>query len=265
MRKEANPGKDTELSSGLVEGRNAVTEALKAGRPLDKLFVAKGETDASLARIAAQAKAAGIPVVSIDRRKLDLMSTTGAHQGVIAAAAAKEYCSLEDILRVARDRGEDPFILVCDDITDPQNLGAMIRTAEAAGIHGVVIPKRHSAGVTATVEKTSAGATEYMAVARVPNIAAALDELKENGVWIYGTAAEGSSELWQTDLRGPIAIVIGSEGDGMSRLVSEKCDFRVSIPMYGKISSLNASCSAAVVIYEALRRRRTNSEVKKNG
>lgn len=250
MREERTAPKE-----GFIEGRNAVTEALRAGRPLDKLFIAKGETDATLARIAAMAKDANVPVVKTDRRRLDEMSSTGAHQGVIAAAAVKEYVTVDEIIRTARDKGEDPFIIICDEISDQQNLGAIIRTAECAGVHGVIIPKRRSAGVTAVVAKTSAGAVEYVPVARVPNIVAAIEELKKAGVWIYGTAAEGKNRLWETDLTGPIALVIGSEGDGMSRLVRENCDYLMSIPMEGKISSLNASASAAIVVYEALRQR----------
>lgn len=240
---------------GMIEGRNAVTEALRAGRPLDKLYVAKGETDGTLARIVALAKENNVVVVRTDRRRLDEMSATGAHQGVIAAAAMKEYVTVADILAAARERGEDPFLIVCDEITDQQNLGAILRTAECAGVHGVIIPKRRSAGVTAVVAKTSAGAVEYVPVARVPNLAAALEELKAAGVWVFGTAAEGKSPLWQTDLTGPIALVIGSEGDGMSRLIREKCDTLMSIPLRGQISSLNASAAAAIVVYEALRQR----------
>ncbi len=243
------------VDDGKIEGRNAVTEALRAGRRLDKVYIARGETDSALAFIASSARAAGAVVVETDRRKLDMMSVTGAHQGVIAIETAKEYATIDEILAVAEERGEAPLVIVCDEISDPHNLGAIIRTAETAGAHGVIIPKRRSAGVTAIVAKTSAGAVEHMAVARVANITAALKELKERGLWIYGTAAGGSSDLWQTDFTGPAAIVIGSEGDGMSRLVQESCDFLVSIPMRGKISSLNASASAAVVIYEAVRQR----------
>jgi 23S rRNA (guanosine2251-2'-O)-methyltransferase len=201
------------------------------------------------------ARDAGTVVVQADRRRLDEMSVTGAHQGVIAAAAVKEYCTVEDILNTARERGEEPFIVICDEISDPNNMGAIIRSAEGAGAHGVIIPKRRSAGLTATVDKASAGAAEHIPVARVANMAAALRELKEKGLWIYGTAADGASPLWETDLTGPLCLVIGSEGDGMSRVVSEQCDFRVAIPMRGKIGSLNASISAAVVMYEVLRRR----------
>ncbi len=240
---------------GFIEGRNAVTEALRAGRTLNKVFIAGGEPDAALRRIAAMAREAGAVVVETDRRKLDAMSATGAHQGVIAAESLKEYCKVEDILAVARERGEPPLIVICDEISDPHNLGAIIRSAECAGAHGVMIPKRRSVGLTQVIAKTSAGAVEYMPVARVANLASAIDELKEAGVWVYGTAAEGSSPLWQTDLRGPAAIVIGSEGGGMRRIVAEKCDFLISIPMRGQISSLNASASAAIVLYEVLRQR----------
>ncbi len=243
------------IRDGYIEGRNAVMEALRAERPIDKLFVARGETDATLARIIAKAKDTGTVIVETDRRKLDAMSTTGNHQGVIGIASVKEYVSIDDILNIAKERGEDPFIIICDEISDSHNMGAIIRTAETAGAHGVIIPKRRSAGMGAIVSKTSAGAIEYMAVARVPNISAAIKELKDKGVWIYGTAAGGESRLWETDMTGPVALVIGSEGDGMSRLVEENCDFILSIPMRGKISSLNASASAAIVIYEVLRQR----------
>ncbi|MBE6966886.1 MAG: 23S rRNA (guanosine(2251)-2'-O)-methyltransferase RlmB [Ruminococcaceae bacterium] len=239
----------------VIEGRNAVTEALRAGRAIDKLYIAKGETDKTLAFLASKARAAGVVVVEADRRKLDSMSVTQAHQGVVALAAVREYVSIADILSIARERGEDPFVVACDEVSDPHNLGAILRTAECAGAHGVIIPKRRSAGLTATVDKASAGAAEHMAVARVPNMAAALRELKDEGLWIYGTAAEGTSPLWKTDFSGPLCLVIGSEGEGMSRIVTEQCDFLVSIPMQGRISSLNASASAAIVLYEVLRAR----------
>lgn len=242
-------------ADGLIEGRNAVTEALRAGTPIDKIFIARGETDKTLGHIASTARAAGVVVVEADRRKLDYMSATKAHQGVIALAAVREYASVEDILSAARERGEAPLLVVCDEISDPHNLGAIIRTAECAGAHGVVIPKRRSAGLTSIVAKTSAGAVSYVPVARVPNIPALLEQLQKEGVWVFGTAAEGTSDLYSADLKGPAAIVIGSEGDGMTRLVREKCDFLVSIPMKGKISSLNASAAAAILLYEAVRQR----------
>lgn len=238
-----------------LEGRNAITEALEAGRRIDKVFVAEGATDRSLQRLAALAKEQGAVVVYVDRRKLDQMSQSHAHQGIIAQAAAHEYCSLDDILENAEKKGENPLVVLCDELTDPHNLGAILRTAECAGAHGVVIPKRRSVGLTATVAKASAGAIEYMPVARVNNMAAAIDELKERGVWVFGTAADGDTSLYTADLKGPTAIVIGNEGVGMSRLVAQKCDFKVSIPMKGNISSLNASAAAAILLYEALRRR----------
>ncbi len=244
-----------EEADGIIEGRNAVIEALRAGTPLDKVYIAKGETDATLGHIAAKARAAGAAVVDCDRRKLDGMSVTHAHQGVIAVTAVRAYASVEDILNAAREKGEPPLIVVCDEISDPHHLGAIIRTAECAGAHGVIIPKRRSAGLTAVVGKTSAGAVAYMKVARVPNIPALLKDLKKQGVWVFGAAAEGTASLYQADLKGPAAIVIGSEGDGMTRLTEENCEFLVSIPMRGKISSWNASAAAAILLYEALRQR----------
>ena len=249
-----NPGRE-DAAEGRIEGRNAVAEAIRSGVSIDKLYIAKGETDRTLARLAADAKRTGAVVVEADRRKLDAMSLTHSHQGVIAVAAAQPYATVEDILRAAEERGEKPLLVVCDEISDPHNLGAIIRTAECAGAHGVIVPKRRSAGLTAVVAKTSAGAVSYLPVARVPNIAALLADLKKRGIWIFGAAAEGSVSLYNADLAGPAAIVIGSEGDGMTRLGRESCDFLVSIPMKGRISSLNASAAAAVLLYEALRQR----------
>ena len=239
----------------LIEGRNAVTEALRAGRSIDKIYLAKGETDKALGHIAAKARAQGAVVVEADRRKLDAMSVTKAHQGVIAVAAVREYCAVEDILAVAAERGEPPFVILCDEISDPHNLGAILRTAECVGAHGVVIPKRRSAGLTSIVDKTSAGAAEHVAVARVPNLPAAIQTMKERGLWIYGTAADAADSLWTTDFTGPACLVIGSEGEGMGRLVREQCDFLVAIPMRGKLNSLNASAAASVLMYEVLRQR----------
>ena len=242
-------------NDGVIEGRNAVIEALRAGTAIDKIYLMKGEGDSALGHIASAAREKGIVVVDADRRKLDNMSHTHSHQGVIALAAVREYVDVEDILNIARERGENPLIVVCDEISDPHNLGAVIRTADAAGAHGVIIPKRRSAGLTAVVGKTSAGAVAHVPVARVPNLPALLKELKEEGVWVFGTAANGTTSLYQADLKGPAAIVIGSEGAGMGRLVAENCDFTVSIPMFGKINSLNASAAAAVLLYEAVRQR----------
>ena len=238
-----------------VEGKNAVMEALKAGRPLDKIYIARGEQDKALRFIAQKGKAAGAVISEVDRRKLDAMSVTHAHQGVVAVSAVREYSTVADILALAAQRGEAPLVVVCDEISDPHNLGAIIRTAECAGAHGVVIPKHRSAGLTAVVEKTSAGAVEHMAVARVVNLAAALKELQDAGVWVFGTAADGEKNLWEADLKSPAALVIGSEGSGMSRLTRESCDFLLSIPLRGKVSSLNASNAAAIVLYEAVRQR----------
>ena len=243
------------INESKIEGKNAVMEALKAGRTIDKVYIVRGEADKSLKFIASKARAAGAVVSEVDRRKLDFMSETHAHQGVIAVAAVREYSTVEEILNIAAERGEKPLIVICDEISDPHNLGAIIRTAESAGAHGIIIPKHRSAGVTAIVEKTSAGAVEHMAVARVANINAAMDKLKDAGVWIFGTAADADTGLWQADLKGAAAIVIGSEGEGMSRLVAENCDFKVSIPMHGKVSSLNASAAAAIMLYEAVRQR----------
>ena len=240
---------------GQLEGRNALQEALKAGRTIDKVFVAMGDTDRGLQRLAAEAKEAGAVVVPVDRRKLDQMSTTRSHQGIIALAAAHTYYTIDDILEEAASRGEAPLIVICDELSDPHNLGAIMRSAECAGAHGVIIPKRRSVGLTATVAKASAGAVEYMKVARVTNVNNAINELKEKGVWIYGTAAEGSIPMYRADLTGPAAIVIGNEGDGMSQLVRKNCDVMVHIPMKGKISSLNASAAASILLYEAVRQR----------
>ena len=242
-------------ADGVIEGRNAVIEALRAGTPIDKVYIAKGETDAALGHIAAKAREKGIAIVDCDRRKLDGMSVTHSHQGVIAVAAVREYATVDDILNAAREKDEAPLIVVCDELSDPHNLGAVIRTAECAGAHGVITPKRRSAGLTAVVAKTSAGAVSHVPVARVANLTACLKELKEEGVWVFGTAADARQTIYQADLKGPAAIVIGSEGDGMSRLVRETCDVLLSIPMKGKLNSLNASAAAAILLYEAVRQR----------
>ena len=245
----------TAEADGMIEGRNAVIEALRAGTAIDKIYLQKGETDKTLGHIASRARAAGTVVVEADRRKLDAMSRTHAHQGVIALASVREYVSVESILNAAREKGEAPLLVVCDEISDPHNLGAIIRTAYCAGAHGVIIPKRRSAGLTSVVAKTSAGAVSYLPVARVPNLPALLKELKDQGVWVFGTAAGGTTDLYHADLKGPATIVIGSEGDGMTRLAAENCDFLVSIPMKGDLNSLNASASAAILLYEAVRQR----------
>ena len=247
--------RDEAPAYGIIEGRNAVIEALRAGTNIDKIFIMKGEVDTALGHIASTARSRGIVVADADKRKLDGMSRTHAHQGVIAVAAVREYVSIEDILQAAKDKGEPPLLVICDELSDPHNLGAVIRTAECAGAHGVVIPKRRSAGLTAVVAKTSAGAVSHIPVARVANLPSLLKELKKAGLWIFGSAADGTTPLYDADLKGPAAIVIGSEGEGMSRLVTENCDFLVSIPMKGKLNSLNASAAAAILLYEAVRQR----------
>ncbi len=254
-RRFRGSGEPVEEIEGQLEGRNALAEALRSGRTIDKVFIASGDTDRALQRLAADAKEAGAVVVPVDRRKLDAMSTTRAHQGIIALAAAHEYATVDDILEEAAARGENALIVICDELTDPHNLGAIMRSAECAGAHGVIIPKRRSVGLTATVAKASAGAVEYMKVARVTNINNAISDLKKKGVWVFGTAAEGSIPMYQADLTVPAALVIGNEGDGMSPLVRKNCDVTVNIPMRGRISSLNASAAASILLYEAVRQR----------
>ncbi len=256
MKNEKEFKKDAPApAEDMIEGRNAVTEAIRSGRTINKVFLADGDTDRALGRLAAMAKEAGAVVVRIDRRKLNEMSQTGAHQGIIASVAVHDYATIDDILAAAEAKGEAPLIVLCDELSDPHNLGAILRTAECAGAHGVIIPKRRSVGLTAVVGKASAGAVEYMPVARVANLTAAIRELKQRGVWIFGTAADGAVPLYSADLKGPAAIVIGNEGVGMSRIVADSCDFKVSIPMKGRISSLNASAAAAILLYEAVRQR----------
>ena len=247
---------DGASADGIIEGRNAVAEALRAGTPIDKVFLLKGEVDLPLRQLANQARQQGAVLAEVDRHKLDAMSRTHAHQVIIAVAAVREYASVEDLLQAARDRGEPPLLVVCDELSDPHNLGAVIRTAECAGAHGVIIPKRRSAGLTAVVAKTSAGAVSHLPVARVANLPSLLKQLKKEGLWIFGAAADGPVSLYEADLKGPAAIVIGSEGSGMSRLVAETCDVLVRIPMKGKLNSLNASAAAAILLYEAVRQRR---------
>lgn len=239
----------------LVAGRNAVYEALCGSRGVDCVYLQRGARPKGVAKILAACKEKGVPFKEVEREKLDEMAGEVPHQGVAATVAPIAYRSIEEILEIAQSRGEAPFVVLCDGILDPHNLGAIIRTAECAGAHGVVIPKRRSAGLTAVVAKTSAGAVSHLPVARVPNLTALLKELKKEGVWIFGAAMNGTTGLYAADLKGPAAIVIGSEGSGMSRLVAETCDFTVSIPMKGKINSLNASAAAAILLYEAVRQR----------
>lgn len=243
-------------SENLVEGRNPVLEALEAGKMIDKLYIAR-EPDSALRRIAAVAREHGAAVVEVDRRKLDAMSRTRNHQGVIGRMPAREYAELDDVLEkcASRSDGLKPLLVICDGVTDPQNLGAIIRSAEAAGADAVITRERRAAGLTAMVAKASAGALEHIPVARVANIASLVERLKKEGFWIFGTAGEGTTSLYDTDFDCPAAIVVGAEGDGVSRLVLERCDYTVSIPMLGQMSSLNASAAAAVVLFEAVRQR----------
>lgn len=249
------PVNETEERS-VLEGRHAVTEALRMRRTIDKIYILRnpGE-DSDLAAIRTLARSAGIPVAEADRRKLDQMSVTGVHQGVIATVPAVSYSTVEDILNAAKESGEPPLIILCDNLSDPHNLGAIIRTAGAVGAHGVIIPKHRSVSLTAVCAKAAAGALEHVPVAKVTNLAETIVNLQKNGVWVFGTAGEGTTSLYDADFARPCAIVIGSEGDGMSRLVRERCDYIVSIPMKGAVPSLNASAAAAVVCFEAMRRR----------
>ncbi len=237
-----------------VIGRNPVLEAIKSGRPIDKILIKKGKYEGSMVPLIKKAKEMGIIIQEADRAKLDALAEGENHQGVIAYVSAHSYVSVDDILKNAEDKGEAPFVIICDKITDPHNLGAIIRTANCVGAHGVIIPKRSSAGINSTVAKTSAGAVEYTGVAKVTNIADTIDKLKKKGLWIAAADMDGES-MYKTDLKGALGIVVGSEGSGVSRLVKEKCDFIISIPMYGEINSLNASVAAGVVMYEAVRQR----------
>lgn len=246
---------ENEVREDILEGRNPVFEALKSGRQIDKILIAKSSNKGSINRIIALAKEKHILISEVERSKLDAISLTGAHQGIIAYAAAASYVSVADILAYASERGEAPFIIICDSLNDAHNLGSIIRTAHCCGAHGVIIPKHRSVGLSAVAAKAAAGAAEYTKIAKVTNLARCIEDLKKSGVWVCGTDADGENDIYCADLSGPIAIVIGSEGEGMSRLVKEGCDFLVRIPMKGQINSLNASVAAGVVMYEVLRRR----------
>ena len=249
-RREQN----SEPTPGAVIGRNAVRELLKSGRAIDKVFVRRGDREGSIVVLIAEAKAAGVPVIEVEKPKLDSMSGGANHQGIVAMASEKEYSDVEDILKIAEERGEAPLIVIADGITDPYNLGTLIRCAEGVGAHGLIISKRRAVGLTPLVTKASAGAVEHLAIAKVTNIAATIDELKEKGIWIY-SAEGGGNAYYDTDFSGPCAIVLGSEGEGISRLVKSKCDFIVSIPMYGSVNSYNVSCAAAIILSESARKR----------
>lgn len=233
----------------IIAGRNPVMEAIRSGRSIESILVAKGERSGSVVAIIAKAKQKNIPVKDVDSKKLDFLAKGVNHQGIVAQCAVKEYSALEDIFALAEERGESPFIIVLDKIEDPHNLGAIIRTAECAGAHGVIIPERRSAGLSYTVEKTSAGALEYMPVVRVKNISAVLQKLKDKGIWVYGADMDGE-HYKKVNFDGAVAIVIGNEGKGISPLVAKDCDVIVSLPMKGKINSLNASVAAGILMYE---------------
>lgn len=233
----------------IIAGRNPVMEAIRSGRSIESILVAKGERSGSVVAIIAKAKQKNIPVKDVDSKKLDFLAKGVNHQGIVAQCAVKEYSTLEDIFALAEERGESPFIIVLDKIEDPHNLGAIIRTAECAGAHGVIIPERRSAGLSYTVEKTSAGALEYMPVVRVKNISAVLQKLKDKGIWVYGADMDGE-HYKKVNFDGAVALVIGNEGKGISPLVAKDCDAIVSLPMKGKINSLNASVAAGILMYE---------------
>ena len=238
----------------LIIGRNAILEALRSDRTIDSLYVARGNRAGAISALLAKAKVKGIVIKEADPKKLDFLCGHANHQGVVAVAAVKAYATLDDLFRLAEERGEPPFFIIADGLHDPHNLGAVIRTAECAGAHGVIGPKRHSTGLTYAVGKASAGAVEYLPVARVSNLAAAMDELKKRGVWIY--AADMDGERWcDVDYSGAVALVVGSEGDGVGRLVKEKSDFIVSLPIRGNVNSLNASVACGILCYEVVRSR----------
>lgn len=251
--------REEQQKQDLIIGRNAVAEAFRANRTVDTLYLLRGEKNPSLTRLAALCRESGGVVKEVERKKLDSLCGGANHQGVAAFAAAHTYSSVADILQYAKEKGEPPFVVVCDELEDPHNLGAIIRTAEAAGAHGVIVPKRRSASLSFSVAKTAAGALEYMRVARVPNLPAVLDELKAAGCWVYGADMDGAA-YQTTDFSGGVALVIGSEGKGLGRLVREKCDFIVSLPMKGQITSLNASVAAGILMYAVSTQRNTGGE-----
>ena len=238
-----------------IEGRNSVLELLESGKDINKIYVTKGEKHGSINKIIAIAKEKKVIIVEKDKRQMDEMAQNENYQGVIAIVPPFEYCEVEDILQHAEEKGESPFVLILDGIEDTHNLGAIIRTAETAGVHGIIIPKRRAASVNSTVSKVSCGAVEYMKIARVNNITDSINKLKEAGLWICGTAIDGEKYYFDQDLKGPLGIIIGNEGKGMSELVKKNCDFLVKIPMKGKVTSLNASVSTGIILYEALKQR----------
>lgn len=249
--------RDGELDENTVVGRNAVKELLSGTRDVEKIYISEGEREGSINLLIGIAGERGIPIMEVSRAKLDSIAMGERHQGIIAIAAERNYSSIDDMLELARERGEAPFVVVLDGIEDPHNLGAIIRSAECAGAHGIIIPKRRAVGLTSTVAKSSAGAIEHMLIAKVTNLPTTIDELKEKGFWLYAADMDGSL-YYETDMSGSVAVVLGSEGFGISRLVKEKCDFTVSIPMRGQVNSMNVSCAASVIFAEVAKERITN-------
>ncbi|MCR5757698.1 MAG: 23S rRNA (guanosine(2251)-2'-O)-methyltransferase RlmB [Selenomonas sp.] len=255
IQKKDEQADSRELPEDVLVGRNAVTEALRAGRGINKILLADGDREGQVSEIVALAKERGIVLQFVDRSKIEAAAGGLRHQGVLAYVAPVAYVELEDILAKAQAAGEDPFLLLLDELEDPHNLGALLRTADATGVHGVLIPKRRSVPLTATVAKTSAGAIEYVPVARIGNISQTLKNLKEKGLWVAGADMDGSQNYYEADLTGPLVLVVGSEGKGMGRLTKEQCDFIVRMPMVGKINSLNASVAGSILMYESMRQR----------
>ena len=245
-------------NEGIISGRNAVKELLASGRDIDKIFVARGDREGSIVALASEAISRKIPLIEADRKKLDMLCGHNRHQGIVALAAERSYATIDDMLALAAEKEEAPLLVIADGIEDPHNLGALMRCAECAGAHGLIIPKRRSVGLTSVVAKASAGAIEHLPIAKVTNLASTIEELKEKGFWIYAADMDGAPH-YKTDLRGAAAIVLGREGFGISRLVKEKCDFVISIPLYGKVNSLNVSAAAAVILSEAARQRKDPS------
>ena len=255
-KNQARPAErfERELDENTIIGRNAVRELLQSGRDVEKLYITSSDKEGSINQLIGIASERGVPIVECDRTKLDSMACGGRHQGIIAIAAERNYSTIDDILAYAAEKGESPFVIICDGIEDPHNLGAIIRSAECVGAHGVIIPKRRAVGLTTTVAKSSAGALEHMLIAKVTNLATAIDDLKEKGLWIYAADMDGTT-YYDTDMKGAVGLVLGSEGFGISRLVKEKCDFVVSIPLYGRVNSMNVSCAAAVLLAEIAKQR----------
>lgn len=255
-RKPREDFSEESSNEGMVIGRNAVRELLKSGRDIDKILVQKGEREGSIVALVGEAVSRKIPIIDTEKAKLDKISAGANHQGIIAMAAEKEYCSVEDILNIAAERGEKPFVVIADGITDPHNLGALIRCAEGVGAHGLIIPKRRAVGLTPVVTKASCGAIEHLAIAKVTNLSAAVDKLRENGLWIFAAEAGGSA-YYETDFKCPTALILGSEGEGVSRILKENADYIVSIPMYGHVNSFNVSTAAAVILAEISKQHRS--------